>query len=108
MTAMLLGAQEINYYNLAQEVYEKEPKNPFGASTYAFSLYQQKRYTEALQVMQHLSQNDLKQPSIAGYYGMILKAQGNKALAKTYLNWTSKAKLLPEEQTLFEQAKSGL
>ena len=108
MTAMLLGAQELNPYNLAQQVYEKSPKNPSYTSTYAYSLYLQKKYAEALKIMQQLTTKDLESPSIAGYYGLILKVNGNNTAAKTYLNLTSHAQLLPEEQALFDQAKAGL
>jgi predicted Zn-dependent protease len=108
MTAMLLGAQEMNPYGLAQEVYAKSPKNPSFASTYAFSLYLQGKYPEALKVMQQLTAKDLQSPSIAGYCGLILKANGNKAEAISYLNLASKAQLLPEEKALFDQARAGL
>jgi Flp pilus assembly protein TadD len=103
-TAMLLGAQELNPYDLAKEAYAKDPQNASYVSTYAYSLYLQKKNTEALKVMQQLALKDLENPSIAGYYGLILKATGNAEKAKTYLNLTTKAKLLPEEQTLFQQA----
>jgi len=108
MTAMLLGAQEMNPYALAQEVYAKSPKNPSFASTYAFSLYLQGKYPDALKVMQQLTAKDLQSPSIAGYCGLILKANGNKAEAISYLNLAYKAQLLPEEKTLFDQARAGL
>jgi Flp pilus assembly protein TadD len=108
MTAMLLGAQELNPYALSQQVYQKSPKNAPYASTYAFSLYLQGKYGDALKVMQQLTPKDLASPSIAGYYGIILKANGNKAEAKSYLNRITKAQLLPEEQTLFDQARAGL
>jgi tetratricopeptide (TPR) repeat protein len=108
VTAMLLGAQELNPYGLAQEVYEKSPKNGTYASTYAFSLYLQGKYADALQVMQQLPPKDLEDPSNAGYYGLILKSNGDKIRAKAYLNWSAKATLLPEEKALFDKAKAGL
>jgi tetratricopeptide (TPR) repeat protein len=108
MTAMLLGAQELNPYGMAQTVYEKTPKNASFASTQAFSLYLQKKYPEALKIMQQLTPKELENPSVAGYYGLILKANGNKAKAKVYLNWSFKGHLLIEEQALFDQAKAGL
>jgi cytochrome c-type biogenesis protein CcmH/NrfG len=101
--ALLLGAQELNPYKLTQEVYDKSPLNPTYASTYAFSLYLQKQYAQALKVMQRLAPKDLENPSIAGYYGLILKANGN-ANSKAYLRLTTNARLLPEEQSLFQQA----
>ena len=106
--AMLLKAQEIKPFDLAQEVYDKSPNNPYFASTYAFSLYLQGKYGDALKTMQKLTQKDLQDPSISLYYGLILKANGDKAEAKTYLDRTSLTRLLPEEQVLFDQAKVGL
>jgi tetratricopeptide (TPR) repeat protein len=108
MTAMLLGAQELDPYGMAEQVYEKSPQNASYASTYAFSLYLQKKYAEALKVMQQLKAPQLEKPDIAGYYGLILKANGDMADAKVSLNRISKAHLLPEEQTLFDQAGAGL
>ena len=104
LVAMLLEAQELNPYDLAQEVYSKTPQNASYASTYAFSLYLQKKYAEALKIMQQLPPKDLDNPSIAGYYGLILKASGNNVKAAAYLQRAIKSRLLPEERTLFEQA----
>ena len=109
MTAMLLNAQELKPYDLAREVYQKSPANASYVSTYAFSLYLQKKNAEALKLMQTLKPQQLQDPSIAGYYGLILKATGDRARARTYLNWaSSKGHLLPEEKKLFNQAKAGL
>ena len=108
MIAMLLDAQELKPYDLAQAVYAKYPKQPTYASTYAFSLYKQGKYAEALKVLQQFTSKDLENPSIAGYYGLILKAHGNKAEAKAYLDRISKAQLMPEEQALFDKAMVGL
>jgi hypothetical protein len=53
-TALLLNAQELKPHELAREVYEKSPNNAAFASTYAFSLYTQKKNQEALQVIEKL------------------------------------------------------
>lgn len=104
MTAMLLDAKEVKPFDLAKAAYDTYPKSPSIASTYAFALYQQKRYPEALKVMQQLPAEILITPGIAGYYGLILKANGDTARAKTFFDLASKAQLLPEEKKLFEQA----
>jgi hypothetical protein len=108
MTALLLDAQELKPHDLAREVYQKAPTNAAYASTYAFSLHLQKKDAEALNVMQQLPPKALEDPSIAGYYGLILKATGNPGKAKVYLQWASKTKLLPEEKKLFDRAKAGV
>ena len=108
MTALLLDAQEIKPYDLAREVYQKSPTNSSYVSTYAFSLYLQGKNAEALKVIKTLKPQELQDPSVAGYYGLILKATGDRARARAYLDWASKARLLPEEKKLFDKAKAGL
>ena len=107
MTAMLLDAKEFKPHDLAREVYQQAPTNSSFAATYAFSLYLQGKKAEALKVMQQIKPKDLERPSIAGYYGLILKATGGGAKAKIYLEKATKAALLREEQELFAQAKAG-
>jgi len=108
MTALLLDAQELKPYDLAREVYQKSPTNAFYVSTYAFSLYLQGKNAEALKVIKTLTLQELRDPSWAGYYGLILKATGDRAEARAYLDLSSKARLLPEEKKLFDDAKAGL
>jgi Flp pilus assembly protein TadD len=108
MTAMLIDAQEMKPHELAREVYEKGSTNASFVSTYAFSLYQQKKNAEALKILEQLKPKELEEPSMAGYYGIILKASGNRAKAKACLELASKAQLLPEERKLFESARAGL
>jgi Flp pilus assembly protein TadD len=103
-TALLLDAQELKPNDIALMVYTKSPKSPAFAATYAYSLYLQKRYADALKVMQGFTENDLQNPAVAGYYGIILKAAGNGVKAKTYLRLALTIKLLPEEQAAFQQA----
>jgi len=101
MTALLLGAKEQKPFDLARQAYEADPKNPSFASTYALSLYLLHRNADALQVLQQLPAANLESPEIAGYYGIILKATGNRSKAGAYLKLASGAKLLPEERKLF-------
>jgi hypothetical protein len=108
MTGLLLNAQELKPYDLAREVYEKSPTNAAYASTYAFSLHLQKKDAEALKVMQKLPPKALEHPGIAGYYGLILKANGDAAKSRSYLEWAFKNQLLPEEKKLFEKARAGI
>lgn len=108
MTALLLEAKELKPHDLAREAYQKAPTNSSYVSTYAFSLYLQGKNSEALKVMQSLKPKDLEDPQVAGYYGLILKATGDKAGAGAYLGWAFRAQMLPEEKKLFEQGGVGL
>jgi predicted Zn-dependent protease len=107
MTALLLDAQELKPHDLARQVYDQNPTNAAYASTYAFSLHLKMQNPEALKVMKQLPPKALEDPAIAGYYGLVLNATGDRANAVTYLNWAFKSTLLPEEKKLFEQARSG-
>lgn len=101
LTAMLLGANEINPFGMAREIYLKDSKNPAYVSTYAFSLYLQKKYDDALKVMQQLPPQQLSLPAVAGYYGLVLNATGNAQAAREHFAIAAKATLLPEEKRLF-------
>ena len=104
--AMLLNAQEHKPYELAREVYEMQPDNPSFASTYAYSLYLQKKPREALQVMDRFKPEQLEDPGIAGYYGLILAAaSGDMVRAKKCLDISAKSRLLPEEAQLFQRVR---
>lgn len=105
--ALLLNATEQRPHELAREVYEQDPQNASYAATYAFSLHLQEKKAEALRVMEQLKPAELEMPTVSGYYGLLLKASGDAAKAKKFLEISSKAPLLPEEKKLFDKAKTG-
>ena len=107
MTALLLDAQELKPHEMAKDVYLKEPTNSSFASTYAFSLHLQKKDAEALKTFEQLPPKDLEQPSIAGYYGLVLEATGNHEKARAYLNWAFKGSYVARGAQLFEQARAA-
>ncbi len=108
MVALLLDAPQHKPHELAREVYQKAPTNSSYASTYAFSLYRQEKAAEARKVLEQLPQKDLDKPSIAGYYGLVLRALGDTAKAKKYLDLavsSTNLTFLPEERKLIDQAR---
>jgi tetratricopeptide (TPR) repeat protein len=107
LTAMLVEAWEKKPHELARTVYQKGSTNSAFVSTYAYSLLVQQKAGEALKVIEQLSPQQLEDPSIAGYYGLILQANGQRDKAKKYFDLGLKAKLLPEEQKLFDRARAG-
>jgi tetratricopeptide (TPR) repeat protein len=108
MVAMLLHAQELNPYGLAQEVYQQDPTNSFYKCTYAFALHLQGKNADALKIMQQISPKALENSSTAGYYGVVLKASGDNTQAGIYLKRSVQGQLLPEERALFGQALADL
>jgi hypothetical protein len=107
LTAILLEAWEKKPHELARVVYQQGSTNSSFVSTYAYSLLVQRKAGEALKIIEQLSPQQLEDPAIAGYYGLILQANGQREKAKKYFDLGMKAKLLPEEQKLFDRARAG-
>jgi len=105
--SLLLNLNADRGQKLAQEVYEKDPKNPAYASTYAFAAYVDGDVEEALKVLGALTPEQLRKPEIAVYYGIILAAAGDRR-AGEFLDLGDKAKLLPQEKALIEKARRAL
>jgi predicted Zn-dependent protease len=108
MVSLLLGTDTAEARQTAAELHAAEPDNPVFVSTYAFSLFLQGRQQEAIQTLRALGLDRLDDPSLAAYYGIFLSAAGDKQTARTYLNKSAKAFLLPEEQAMVERAKKTL
>ena len=107
--SLLLNLNVARGQKMAREVYEKEPKNAAYASTYAFSLYAQGENRKALKVFETLTEEQLRQPEIAAYYGVILAATGDLARAPEFLDLGEKStKLLPQEKAMIEKARRTL
>jgi tetratricopeptide (TPR) repeat protein len=107
VTAMLLEAWEKKPHELARTLYQQGSTNSAFVSTYAYSLLVQRKAGEALKTIEQLSAQQLEDPAIAGYYGLILQANGQREKAKKYFDLGLKAKLLPEERKLFDRARAG-
>lgn len=107
--SLLLNLNVARGQKMAREVYEKDPKNAAYASTYAFSLHTQGETKKALKVFDNLTEEQLRQPEIAAYYGIILAAGGDAARAAEFLDLGEKSeKLLPQEKALIEKARRSL
>ena len=106
--SLLLSLNMERAQRLARDLHEREPKNPVFASTYAFALHTKGDTKKALTVMNALTPEQLHQPEIAMYYGVLLAAAGEHAKAAEYLDVSEKAGLLPEEKALVDKARRTL
>jgi lipopolysaccharide biosynthesis regulator YciM len=106
--SLLLNMNVDRAQRLARELHEREPKNPVFTSTYAFALHSKGDTKKALAVMNTLTPQQLQQPEIATYYGILLAAAGEHAKAAEYLDASEKAGLLPEEKALVDKARRTL
>jgi predicted Zn-dependent protease len=107
MTSLLLDARDKVGHQLARELYAAEPANPIVVSTYAFSLHLQKQPAEALAAFAKLKPEQLIEPNVAAYYGLVLVANGRAAEAGKFLQAARQAKLLPEETALLARANGA-
>jgi len=55
-----------------------------------------------------LSEDQLRDPAIAPYYGLVLAAAGEKEKAREFLQRADESQLLPEEKALIAKAESNL
>ena len=103
--SLLLNAEPGYARKLAEEVYRQDSSNALYVTTYAYALYSKGDSSGATKVMQNLTEEQLQQPAVSAYYGIFLAGSGDMEKARHYLERGEKAKLLPEERTLFDQAK---
>ena len=104
--SLLLDSREKKFHELAGEVFRSAPDNAFFVSTYALSLFLQKKAPEALKLFSRLKSEELENPSVAAWYGIILAGNGSHEMAKKYLELAEHGPLLPEEKELLQRAKS--
>jgi Flp pilus assembly protein TadD len=102
--ALLLNVDTERARALAAQLYQQHQSDVNVASTYAFALYSQKHAEQAVRVMSGLREEDLKRPEVAAYYGIMLKAAGDREKAQPFLDLGKTARLLPEEKRLLDDA----
>jgi Flp pilus assembly protein TadD len=106
--SLLLGADRDQARRTAAELYEKAPSNPAYATTYAYSLLSNGKVDAARQVMNKLTEAQLRDPTISLYYGICLAASHDEK-ARPFLEEGLQAKmLLPEEKALLQKALANL
>ena len=104
LVSLLLGLNTDKAHEMAESVFKKDPKNPSFLSTYAYSLHLKKKDAEAIQLFERLSAQELEDPSIAAYFGIVLAGAGQQEKAQKYLKLAERAQTLPEEKRLLVEA----
>jgi Flp pilus assembly protein TadD len=93
---------------MAAEVAAKEPGNAAYVSTHAYALLSKGDIQGAREAMAALSDEQLRDPSVATYYGLVLAAAGETEKAREFLRRSAEAQLLPEEKALVTRAEKRL
>jgi tetratricopeptide (TPR) repeat protein len=104
LVSMLVDPKNERGHNLAHEVYNADPQNASFLSTYAYSLHCQGKSGEAIKLLEKLKRDQLDEPAVAAYYGVILAGSGDHTRARHYLELAHGARLLPEERNLLSKA----
>jgi predicted Zn-dependent protease len=97
--SLLLGQDAASALETARKLHEQAPTNADYATTYALALHQVGRSAEGVGVLRKLPPATLREPSVAGYYSVLLRATG-AAEADEYVQLARNAQLLPEEKSL--------
>jgi predicted Zn-dependent protease len=106
--SLLLNLNPDEGQKLALDLYQKDPKNPAYASTYAFALHTRGDSKKAVKVFDQLTDQQLHEPAVAAYYGLALAGAGDHDKASEFLTLGETAQLLPEERALIEKARRTL
>ena len=93
---------------LATKLHSENPDNVAFSSTYAFALFTEGKTSEALREMETLKETQLRHPTIAAYYFVMLVENGKMERAHVFLSVANRAQLLPEEQQLLTAATRKL
>jgi tetratricopeptide (TPR) repeat protein len=93
---------------LATKLHSEHPTNGVFAATYAFALHTEGKSAEGLRVMESLKEEELRDPTIAAYYVVMLVDSGNLERARSFLANAERASLLPEERQLLSSAARRL
>ena len=92
---------------MAADFFANNPADPHLAAIHAFSLHMQGQTRAGLNVLRKLSREQLDQPAVAAYYGIMLASEGF-LYSEKYLNLANEAGMFPEEKELIAQARRKL
>ena len=105
---LILGMEADRAHMLSTEVYKADPTNAEFASTYALSQNLKGKPDLALKVLQKLSESELRIPSTALCYGIVLAAKGQEDEARVFLETAEAGRLLPQEKAMVLKAREKL
>ena len=108
LASLLLNIEPDRAMTNARVLYQKHPDHAAFNSTYAFALYSIGRTVDALEVLEKLPVQDLEEPNVAAYYGIVLAANNAPEKASHFLKIGRRGNLLQEEKTLVANAENSI
>lgn len=105
---MLLEPNTAEGRQLAKEAYDQLPDDTACAVTYSFSLYEQGRTSEGIEILKRLSWEQLHDPHAAAYVAVLLLDENQTDAAKEYIKAAEDGHLDVEEKRLLDDARAKL
>ena len=105
---LILNVEPERAHTLARDAHNSDPTNAQFAATYALALYGRDKFDDAFKILRQLDERDLRNPSNALCYGVVLAAKEMTDQARVYLDIAENGNLLPEEKKLAERARAKL
>ena len=105
---LILGMEADRAHMLSTEVYKADPTNAEFVSTYALSQNLKGKPDVALKALQKLPESELRIPSTALCYGIVLAAKGQEDEARVFLETAEAGRLLPQEKAMVLKAREKL
>lgn len=106
--SLLLGEDLAESRRIALDLHASNPSNTAYAATCAFALHLTGETRRALDLLAALPPEQLRDPRVAAYQGILLAAAGDRAAAQKCLDLTKGTRLLPEEQRLVDEARTRI
>jgi hypothetical protein len=108
-TSLLLNQNTDAAHQAARDLYLAHPEEAVVASTYAYSLLLRNEVGEGLAVMGRVRSDELEEPGIALYYGVLLAESGKTNEAGVFFDRArgGTGRLLPEERGLLARYGPG-
>jgi tetratricopeptide (TPR) repeat protein len=107
--SLLTRTQEGDPHRRAKDLYEELPTDPAVTATYALSLYQRGKMSEAVAAMATMKPEELRKPGgrFAFFHGVFLIAADRSAEAEEFLQLAGNRTLLPEEKAILLREKEA-
>ncbi len=100
LLSLLLNIRVDQAHATSRKLYSEFSGSPVVVSTYAYSLLLQGKPQAAVNVFKALPEEQLSDPAVAAYYGIVLAGNGERERAMKYFELAKPARLLPEEWAL--------
>ena len=102
-SGLLLNQNPAEIVASFQPFWREHTNNPAITTTYAFALHRHGKTDEGLKVLEQLPAAQLRLPTVAAYYAVLLAESGRTNDAKPFVALARTVRLLPEEKAMLDK-----